>query len=47
LSTGPCKTFYSGEAENVKAEYLERIEKNVKKYDIPYELIINWDQTGL
>ena len=33
--------------ENVKAEYLERIEKNVKTYDIPDELIINWDQTGL
>jgi hypothetical protein len=31
----------------VKAEYLERIKKTVKTYDIPDELIINWDQTGM
>ena len=33
--------------EKVKAEYLERIKKTVKTYDIPDELIINWDQTGM
>ena len=35
------------EFENLKAEYLERIEKTVKTYDIPDEFIINWDQTGM
>ena len=29
--------------ENVKAEYLQR---KLKKYDIPDDLIINWDQLG-
>ena len=32
--------------ENVEADYLQRIEKIVKKYDISDNLIINWDQTG-
>ena len=32
--------------ENVEADHLQRIEKTVRKYDIPDDLIINWDKTG-
>ena len=31
----------------MKEEYLERIEKTVVDYDIPSNLIINWDHAGI
>ena len=33
--------------EKLKSEYLDKIAKCVKEYNIPHELIINFDQTGL
>lgn len=33
--------------ENLKAEYLKKITKCVEEYNIPHELVINFDQTGL
>ena len=33
--------------EKTKMDYIERIEKCVNEHSIPYDLILNWDQTGV
>lgn len=31
----------------MKLEYLNRIKETVNKYDIPADMVINWDHSGL
>ena len=45
-STKGVKTIAS-DFENIKSEYLQRIDTAVSENHIPSNLIINWDQTGL
>jgi hypothetical protein len=33
--------------EKTKREYLDRIDKGIKENNIPDQLVINWDQTGM
>jgi hypothetical protein len=33
--------------EKTKMDYIERIEKCVNEHNIPNDLILNWDQTGV
>jgi hypothetical protein len=33
--------------EKTKMDYIERIEKCVNEHNIPDDLILNWDQTGV
>jgi hypothetical protein len=40
-------TFYTKDFEEKKAKYLKEIETLVDKHDIPPQLIINWDHTGI
>lgn len=42
-----CKNDKVENLEELKNEFLERIEKTVTEYDIPSDLIINWDHAGL
>lgn len=42
-----CKNDEVENFEELKNEFLERIEKTVTEYDIPSDLIINWDHAGL
>lgn len=42
-----CKNDKVENFEELKNEFLERIEKTVTEYDIPSDLIINWDHAGL
>lgn len=42
-----CKNDKVENFDKLKEEYLERIEKTVVDYDIPSNLIINWDHAGI
>ncbi|XP_063401970.1 uncharacterized protein LOC134686222 [Mytilus trossulus] len=42
-----CKSNKVENFDELKKEYLERIEKTVVDFDIPSNLVINWDHAGL
>ena len=42
-----CKADKVENVDELKREFLERIEDTVNEHDIPSNLIINWDHAGL